>query len=111
MSLTTQESARVWSEALSLIRARIATPIFRSWFEPIREAGVDDETDHLVLLVPSRFAKDWIEPRYSQLLHASVTKAAGRELGVTIQVGEASSVAMSSPRSLRSRPEGRKPPN
>lgn len=97
MSITTQESARVWSEALSLIRTRIATPIFRSWFEPIMEAGIDDETDNLVLLVPSRFAKDWIEPRYSQLLHASVTKAAGRELGVTIQVGEASSDAVSSP--------------
>lgn len=97
MSLTTQESARVWSEALSLIRTRIATPIFRSWFEPITEAGIDADTDRLVLLVPSRFAKDWIEPRYSQLLHASVTKAAGRELGVTIRVGEASSIATSPP--------------
>lgn len=91
MSTTTQESARVWNEALALIRTRIATPIFRSWFEPIREAGIDQESKQLVLLVPSRFAKDWIEPRYSQLLQVSVAKAAGRDLGVTIQVGEPTS--------------------
>ena len=82
----TKQGPEVWAQALDLIKARLATPIFRSWFENI-EVGELSE-GHLVLVVPSRFAKEWIEPRYLPLISGAVSTAAGAELDVLIEVGE-----------------------
>ena len=39
--------------------------------------------------MPSKFAKDWIEPRYLPLIHTAVAEAAGRDLAVYIAVDDA----------------------
>lgn len=74
----------VWTRASSLIRAQLATPIYQSWFAPIRPGPETDSS--LVLLVPSKFAKEWIEPRYLPLIQHAVAEAAGRDLTVHIDV-------------------------
>ncbi|MCA1840641.1 MAG: chromosomal replication initiator protein DnaA [Actinomycetota bacterium] len=78
--------SEVWDQALDLIRSRLATPIFRSWFENIEVGGL--EANQIVLLVPSRFAKEWIEPRYLPLISGALATASGSELEVLIEVGE-----------------------
>jgi len=88
VSTTARDTTQIWGEALSLIRSRIATPIYRSWFEPIRPEPMAAEAGKMLLLVPSRFAKDWIEPRYLQLIAAAVTSAAGVELEISLKVAE-----------------------
>jgi len=79
----------IWAEAAEAIKAKLAGPIFRSWFESIRVAGLGPS--ELTLLVPSRFAKEWIEPRYLPLINGEVSNAAGQDLDVKIDVDEAPS--------------------
>lgn len=74
----------VWGHASDIIRSQLAPPIFQSWFAPIK-AG-DQTGSSLVLLVPSKFAKDWIEPRYLPLISAAVEQASGSPLNVRIDV-------------------------
>lgn len=76
----------IWEEAVELIRSKLATPIFRSWFESIRIGNATEET--LTLLVPSRFAKEWIEPRYLPLISGAVSTAAGREMQICLEIGD-----------------------
>lgn len=76
----------IWDKADAIIRARLATPIYRSWFEAIRAQRI--EGSELILSVASRFAKDWIEPRYLPLISGAVSTAAGTQLDVVIEVEE-----------------------
>lgn len=75
----------IWDQASELIKAKLATPIFRSWFDPIKPGPL--EGNNLTLVVPSRFAKEWIEPRYLPLIAGAVSTAAGREIEVDLAVG------------------------
>jgi chromosomal replication initiator protein len=80
----TPEAAHLWDLALDHIRPTVATPVFRSWFETIRAGDLDN--DRLTLLVPSRFAKQWVEPRYLPLIRDAVSQAASREVSIEIEV-------------------------
>lgn len=86
MSGPPRDPAGIWDEALALIRTRLAAPTFASWFESIRAGRV--EASHFFLLVPSRFAKEWIEPRYLPLITGALSSAAGRTLDVSLEVAE-----------------------
>jgi chromosomal replication initiator protein len=84
-SLATSAGAQhLWTHASSLLREQLAPPTYQSWIAPMR-VGASSQ-DELVLLVPSKFAKDWIEPRYLPLLTNAVSDAAGRPLSVRIDV-------------------------
>ncbi|HEX2259720.1 MAG TPA: DnaA/Hda family protein, partial [Actinomycetota bacterium] len=84
-SLATSAGAQhLWTHASSLLRQQLAPPTYQSWIAPMR-VGASSQ-DELVLLVPSKFAKDWIEPRYLPLLTNAVSDAAGRPLSVRIDV-------------------------
>lgn len=89
--VTSKPPAQIWDEALALIRARLAIPIYRSWFESIGVADLDGST--LRLSVPSRFAKEWIEPRYLPLIAGAVATAAGRDLEITFEVSSEAAAA------------------
>lgn len=78
-------AADIWEEAVELIRSKLATPIYRSWFESIRVGAFTE--DQLTLLVPSRFAKEWIEPRYLPLISGAVSTAAGRQMQISLEIG------------------------
>ena len=84
MNTHLKSAAQIWQEATEAIRGKLASPIFRSWFEPIHPATL--VSSELVLMVPSRFAKDWIEPRYLPMITTAVANAAGFELDVKITV-------------------------
>jgi chromosomal replication initiator protein len=74
----------VWGLAASIIRAQLAPPIYQSWFAAIKPGQTTSSS--LELLVPSKFAKEWIEPRYLPLINAAVAEAAGCEVEVVIAV-------------------------
>ncbi|MGH2692777.1 MAG: chromosomal replication initiator protein DnaA [Actinomycetota bacterium] len=74
----------VWLEIRGVVQARLAAPIFHSWFENIRVGPSDP--GKLVLLVPNRFAKEWIEPRYLPLLSGAAAAAAGQSVSVVLEV-------------------------
>lgn len=92
----TRAPQEIWDLASEHIRGRLATPIFRSWFENIRVGPSDD--NEMVLFVASRFAKDWIEPRFMPLITSAVSAVVGDELKVIIKVDpEAAPVVVLAP--------------
>ncbi|HVE76950.1 MAG TPA: chromosomal replication initiator protein DnaA [Actinomycetota bacterium] len=74
----------IWGSATELIKSRLANPIYRSWFEPIKPSEIVDSK--LTLFVPSKFAKDWIEPRYLPLIAGAVSSAAGVDIEIELEI-------------------------
>lgn len=62
----------------------MAPPIYQSWFAAIKPG--EHTSSSLELLVPSKFAKEWIEPRYLPLINTAVAEAAGHDVEVHILV-------------------------
>jgi len=94
MNHPTKSAGDIWAQAAEQIKTKLAPPIFRSWFESIRVAGLGGS--ELTLLVPSRFAKEWIEPRYLPLISGAVNSAAGQDLDIKINVDHQPSTITSS---------------
>ncbi len=69
----------VWDECLGIIRDNISRQSFRTWFEPLRAVGLEDEDGALKLTVqlPSRFYYEWLEEHYFALLRKTITKVLG----------------------------------
>lgn len=60
----------------------------------------------LVLLVPSKFAKDWIEPRYLPLINAAVEEASGGPLDVQIDVAPVTATPVPPEPAVSTKPGG-----
>ena len=69
----------VWTECLGIIRDNISRQSFRTWFEPLRAVGLDEEGGEVKLTVqlPSRFYYEWLEEHYFGLLRKTITKVLG----------------------------------
>ena len=69
----------VWTECLGVIRDNISRQSFRTWFEPLRAVGLEEEDGALKLTVqlPSRFYYEWLEEHYFALLRKTITKVLG----------------------------------
>jgi chromosomal replication initiator protein len=65
----------VWSNCLSFIEDNISTQAYKTWFEPIKAAKLNDNA--LSIQVPSKFFYEWLEEHYVKLLKVALT----RELG------------------------------
>ena len=68
-----------WSDCLAVIRDNISRQSFRTWFEPLRAVGLEEEDGALRLTVqlPSRFFYEWLEEHYFALLRKTITKVLG----------------------------------
>ena len=69
----------VWAECLAFIRDNISRQSYRTWFEPLRAVGLDEEEGALRLTVqlPSRFYYEWLEEHYFALLRKTISKVLG----------------------------------
>ena len=69
----------VWAECLSFIRDNISRQSYRTWFEPLRAVGLEQEEGALKLTVqlPSRFYYEWLEEHYFALLRKTISKVLG----------------------------------
>ncbi|MGH2722469.1 MAG: chromosomal replication initiator protein DnaA [Actinomycetota bacterium] len=74
----------LWAHTLDHIRSTVPPAVFRSWFEIITPASLDD--DRLHLRVPSRFAREWIEAHYIPLIVEVASASAGRTLTLAFEV-------------------------
>ena len=77
-------SAGVWQECLSIIRNRVPSQTFLTWFEPLKVASLG-ESD-LVLQVPSQFYYEWLDSHYRPMILDSLKQASGRDLKVRYSV-------------------------
>ena len=78
------QAKSTWIQALSLIKNRVNTQSYKSWFEPIIPA--DLSANKITLQVPSQFFVDWLEEHYYSLINEVLTQAASRELFVIYSI-------------------------
>lgn len=70
----------VWREVLEIIKSKIPLQSFNTWFQPTTGISMDKET--LEVSVPNKFASNWIEEKFSDV----VAKAVETHLGTARQV-------------------------
>src|SRR5207245_1429395 len=82
--MTIDSAPQIWDAALGMIREHVSTPIYQTWFRGIRPGSL--EPSGLVLLVPSRFAKEWLEPRYLSLISQAVASVAATDIPIELRI-------------------------
>jgi chromosomal replication initiator protein len=83
-SAVASEPQIVWRTCLEVIRERINTQSFKTWFEPIVPLQLQGTS--LTLQVPSQFFFDWIEEHYADIINTTVLKILGSEARVSYLV-------------------------
>ncbi|MCS7203619.1 MAG: chromosomal replication initiator protein DnaA [Thermodesulfovibrio sp.] len=57
----------IWNKVLEYILSKVGDSIFELWFLPLRLIDIKEST--VVLEIPNRFFKDWIEDNYSNIIN------------------------------------------
>jgi chromosomal replication initiator protein len=77
-------AAEVWSRILDGARAALPEQAFRTWLE--RTEAVAISQDLLVVSAPNRFAADWVEDKYGDLLAEIGEQLFDRRFTLSVQV-------------------------
>lgn len=67
----------VWRNCLKIIRENISEQSYKTWFEPIIPARIENKK--LTIQVPSQFFYEWLEENYVHLLRKALDFAIGKE--------------------------------
>ena len=76
----------IWRRASEQVRSELREGNFSAWFGHSRAIGIDGRT--FVLGVASRFAKEFVEGQYLDLLRTAISAAAGVNLDVVLLADE-----------------------
>ncbi len=76
----------LWDKCLSMVSERIEEGIFDLWFKPIKILNVRDKT--VVLEVPNRFFKDWLDDYYPNIITEVLEEILGYSVTVKYKVAE-----------------------
>jgi len=86
MVVDATSASGVWQEALRRIEGRLTKPSFESFVKAM--APVSLSGDVFVFSVPSRLAKEWVETRYSALIHGALREVLARAVSVQLTIAE-----------------------
>ncbi len=81
---SSEELDAVWEKILSHIKTEINSQSFKTWFEPIRPARI--ENNIVSVTVPSQFFYEWLEEHYYSLISGALTKVLGSSAKLTYTV-------------------------
>ncbi len=81
----------LWGEISERLKEALSDGTYSKWFGDVRGLELDDDT--LVLVVPSEFARDWIESNFLGLIGAAVRDILGGERVLELQVRESADSA------------------
>jgi chromosomal replication initiator protein len=84
-------AANLWGEISERLKEALSDGTYSKWFGDVRGLELDDDT--LVLVVPSEFARDWIESNFLGLIGAAVRDILGGERVLELQVRESADSA------------------
>jgi chromosomal replication initiator protein len=90
MTMATTDIGSIWDEVLSIVRAELNTPSFKTWFEHTAPTELTND-GVFVISVQNDFARAWLEERYSQRLSAALRQVVGTDMSVRIIVDRAAS--------------------
>ena len=74
------DPAPLWTQASSLLRARLNTDAYRRWIAPLKPLDLSDDT--LTLAVANDFFQSWLQDNYLPLIRMTLGEAAGRPVQV-----------------------------
>jgi len=86
MVVNATSASGVWQEALRRIEGRLTKPSFESFVKAM--APVSLHGDVFVFSVPSRLAKEWVETRYSALIHGALREVLARAVSIQLTIAE-----------------------
>jgi len=86
MVVDTTSASGVWQEALRRIEGRLTKPSFESFVKAMAPVSLHGDT--FVFSVPSRLAKEWVETRFSALIHGALREVLARAVSVQLTVAE-----------------------
>jgi len=76
-------AAEVWTSIITAARDVLPEQTFRTWLASTEAVGLVDDT--LVVAAPTRFAVEWIEDKYGDLLRDLAGKTLGRPLDLRFE--------------------------
>jgi chromosomal replication initiator protein len=74
----------IWDKSLQLIRDDVGESVFDLWFSPIKPVTVED--GKLVLEIPNRFFKEWIEDYHPAIIPDTLEKVISRRMKVSFRL-------------------------
>jgi chromosomal replication initiator protein len=94
---------KIWDKSLSKIAEKVGDSTFDLWFKPIKLLQLKDKT--ILLEIPNRFFRDWIEDNYPTIIADAVESILGYPLTVKYKTAEKEDAAL---RMMDSRLENRR---
>lgn len=76
-----------WVQTLDTIKNKVGSQTYDLWFKPLKMLQFKDQ--QLILEVPNRFFKEWIEDHYQGLLTESVEGLLKEKVGIEFKILEA----------------------
>lgn len=75
---------QVWQAALGELQLKVPGPSFQTW---LRNTSISDfQNGTVAIAVPSNFAKEWLEKRYSKQITETLRNVLGHEVEVRFEV-------------------------
>lgn len=81
---------KIWEDCQSVLSDKLAPPIYKAWFEPVKAGSITTTENQTVLTleVPNRFFYEWLEKRYSELLSQTVDSVTGKKTVISFEIDE-----------------------
>lgn len=76
----------IWAKTLKLIEEKVGTQTAELWFKPLKLLNLHDR--QIVIEVPNRFFKEWIEDRYQGLIIETIGRFFDKSVSLKLEVIE-----------------------
>jgi chromosomal replication initiator protein len=74
----------LWEKCLNIIKEKVSQQNFDTWIRPIKMSSLQE--NGVLLSVPNRFFKDWLEDNYHALLKESLASLVGTAINVDFEI-------------------------
>jgi len=78
------DKIEIWNKCLKMIKKEVGKGIFDLWFKPVNVKHIQDQ--HIVLEIPDRFYKEWIEENYNELIIKTLKDITGIDFSIKYDV-------------------------
>lgn len=82
--ILTNQKEQIWLACLNIIKARVNSQSYKTWFEPIIPLKFEDK--RFYVQVPSQFFYEWIEEHYYSLLNEALTQVTRNEIEIDYSI-------------------------
>jgi chromosomal replication initiator protein len=73
-----------WSQCLDIIKDNVAETVYTTWFLPIKPLKYEGED--FTIQVPSQFFYEYLEEKYADLIHATLSRVIGKGIILNYRV-------------------------